>query len=321
VGAAVTGGKGESSVGSAVFRHAADWRQLTTVVIYYALIGSMYFVPACRNVFFLVAACAYSFLTAVVNHNNLHQGMWKSRRANELFRLVLSFASLYPVSANVPSHNLVHHHFDDDGQPDWASPTLVRFKVNLFNLVHFPNVAGPVTFAGVSRYNALLGKRELRRQNTRESIFAFGLTALLLVHDFWTGLFFVVVPQLWGARSFLRINIIQHDGCDTASEHDHSRNFVGRVFNWFMMNNGFHTIHHDRAGLHWTALRDAHAREVAPHIDPRLDEPSMIGYLLRTYVFGIRRPTVPRRAAPAAVPERQERRQQAERDALSEVGE
>jgi len=104
-----------------------------------------------------------------------------------------------------------------------------------------------------------------------------------------------VVPQLWGARWFLRINIIQHDGCDTNSEHDHSRNFVGRVFNWFMMNNGFHTIHHNRAGLHWTALAAEHEQQVKPHIDARLDEPSMIGYLLRTYVFRLRRPSTPKR--------------------------
>lgn len=322
--AVATGGGRSAESESAVFRHSADWRQLATVGIYFALLGCMYFVPACRNVLFLVTACAYSFLTAVVNHNNLHQGMFRNKRANSVFRLVLSFAALYPVSANVPAHNLVHHHFDDDGQPDWASPTLVRFKINLFNLLHFPNVAGPVTFAGVGRYNALWGRGELRRQNLMESIFAFGLTALLLVNDFWTGLFFVVVPQLWGARSFLRINIIQHDGCDTATEWNHSRNFVGRVFNWFMMNNGYHTIHHNRAGLHWTALAEAHDREVVPRIDASLDEPSMIVYLLRTYVLGLRRPPrrdlgeAEKRAQALDLASREKRRREAE---LAELGE
>jgi fatty acid desaturase len=261
-----------------------------TVGIYYALLGSMVAVPACRNVVFLVLACAFSFLTAVVNHNNLHQGMFHSKRANSVFRLVLSFGALYPVSANIPAHNLVHHHFDDDGQPDWADPKIVRFRYNLLNLLHFPNVAGPVTFAGVGRYNALYGKRELRRQNALESLVAFGLTGALLVHDFWTTLFFVVVPQLWGARSFLRINIIQHEGCDTTTDWNHSRNFTGRLFNWWMLNNGYHTIHHNRAGLHWTELARAHEKEVVPRIDPALDEPSMILYLLRAYGLRFGRP-------------------------------
>jgi beta-carotene hydroxylase len=272
-----------------MLKRREDLRQLATVAIYYALLGGMYFVPACRHPVVLAAACAYSFLTAVVNHNNLHQGMFRSRRANEAFRLLLSFAALYPVSANVPAHNLVHHRFEDDGQPDWADPSRVRFEWNLLNLLHFPNVTGPVTFAGVVRWKALRGKSEFRRQYVRESVFAFGLTAILLVNDFWTALFYVVVPQLWGARWFLRINLLQHDGCEPGSLVNHSRNFVGKVFNYFMMNNGFHTIHHDRAGLHWTELPRAHVIEVAPRIDPRLDERSMILYLVRTYLLRARR--------------------------------
>jgi hypothetical protein len=45
-------------------------------------------------------------------------------------------------------------------------------------------------------------------------------------------------------------------------------------------------------------LADAHDREVVPRIDPSLDEPSMIKYLLRTYLFHLRRPA-PRDVAAA----------------------
>jgi fatty acid desaturase len=270
--------------------HPKDARSLGIVAVYLTLLASMYFLPAARSAPLLAAACAFSFLTAVVNHNHMHKGVFRSRRANACFRLVLSFASLYPVSANVPAHNLVHHAFEDQGRLDWADPRHVRFRWNLLNLLHFPNVAGPVTFGGVTRWKALRGRAAFRRQYAAESVFAFGLTALLLVHDFWTGLFFVVVPQLVGARWFLRINLLQHDGCDLASEWNHSRNFVGRAFNFFMMNNGFHTIHHNRAGLHWTELARAHRVEVAPRIDPRLDERSVLAYLARTYLFRARRP-------------------------------
>lgn len=271
-------------------KHPAEWRQIGIVAVYLGLLGAMYAVPACRNVVFLGAACYFSFLNAVVIHNHLHQAIFRSRRLNMLWRCVLSFGSLYPASANIPSHNLVHHHFDDDGQPDWAAPEHVSFRWNLLNLVHFPNVAGPNTFAGVQRWALLSGKKEFVRQYRIELAFAFGLTGLLALHDFWTTLFFVVIPQLYGARGILRVNLLQHDGCDTRSDWNHSRNFVGRFYNWIMCNNGFHTIHHNRAGLHWSTLRDAHERDVVPRVDPRLDEPSMVLYLLRTYVFNFRRP-------------------------------
>ncbi len=305
-------------------KHPSDVRQVGTMATYYALLASMYFVPACRNAGFLVAACAMSFLTAVAGHNNLHQGMFTARWKNVVFRYLLSFGALFPESSVIPAHNLVHHHFDDDGQPDWAAPEQVRFRWNLLNILHFPNVAGPVTFAGVRRWARLAGKADFRRQYTLESIFAFGLTGLLLVHDFWTALFYVMVPQLWGARSFLRINIIQHDGCDTTSEWNHSRNFVGRIFNWFMMNNGYHTIHHNRAGMHWSELARAHSKEVAPRIDPSLDEPSMVLYLLRSYGLRFSRPAprdlaaAERAAAPVELASREARRAEAEAASAAE---
>jgi fatty acid desaturase len=271
-------------------KHPTEWRQIGIVAVYVGLLFSMYFVPGCRNIGFLAAACYFSFLNAVVIHNHLHQGIFHSKRLNMIWRCVLSFGSLYPASANIPSHNLVHHHFDDDGQPDWAAPEHVSFGWNLLNLIHFPNVTGPNTFSGVQRWKAVMNRREFSRQYLTENLFAFGLTAGLFAWDFWTTLFFIVIPQLYGARCILRINLIQHDGCDTTSEWNHSRNFVGRAFNWIMCNNGFHTIHHNRAGLHWSTLADAHAREVAPRIDPALDEKSMVWYLLRTYLLHPLRP-------------------------------
>ena len=279
-------------------KHPAEWRQIGLVAVYLALLAAMLASPACRNPLFLAAACYFSFLNAVVIHNHLHQGIFHSRRLNLIWRCVLSFGALYPASANIPSHNLVHHHFDDDGQPDWVAPEHVGFRWNLLNLIHFPNVAGPSTFAGVSRWGAVAGREDFVRQYRIETAFAFGLTGALLLLDFWTTLFFLVLPQLYGARSILRINLIQHDGCDTRSEWNHSRNFVGRAFNWIMCNNGYHTIHHNRAGLHWSTLAEAHRREVVPRIDPALNEPSMALYLLRT--FALPRPRPARRDVAAA---------------------
>jgi fatty acid desaturase len=154
------------------------------------------------------------------------------------------------------------------------------------NLIHFPNVAGPRTFAGVTRWARTTRQRDFRSQFLLEQVFAFGLTAALMLHDFWGTVFYVLVPQLWGARGILRINLIQHDGCDTSSEWNHSRNFVGRAFNWVMCNNGYHTIHHNRAGLHWSVLAEAHEREAMPRIRAGLDEPSMLLYLARRFLFG-----------------------------------
>jgi fatty acid desaturase len=305
-------------------RHPSEWRQVGIVATYQALLMAMMFVPAARSPLVLVPACLLSFLNAVVIHNHLHRGVFHSHRLNMIWRCVLSFGALYPASANVPSHNLVHHHFEDDGQPDWADPSHVRFGWNLLNLIHFPNIAGPRTFAGVGRWIATTRQAGFARQYAAELAVAFGLTGALLLYDFWPALLFVVLPQLYGARCILRINLIQHDGTDTASEWNHSRNFVGRAFNWIMCNNGYHTIHHNRAGLHWSELAAAHRREVLPRIDPALDEPSMVRYLLRTYGWRLRRPAAgdvaaaERAAAAIELAPRGDRRALAEQAAAAE---
>jgi fatty acid desaturase len=306
-----------------LLHNVADYRQIGIVSLYWVLLFSMYFVPECRNAVFFVFACYLSFLNSVVIHNHLHKGIFKSKALNRAFRCMISFGALYPASANIASHNLVHHHFDDDGQPDWAAPENVSFRWHLLNLIHFPNVVGPNTFAGVSRWAQTTRQKDFRGQYMLEQVFAFGLTAALLLNDFWSGLFFIVLPQLWGARGILRINLIQHDGCDVTSEWNHSRNFVGRAFNWVMCNNGYHTIHHNRAGMHWSVLADLHQREVAPRIDPSLDERSMVLYLLRTFFLNFRRPAqkdvaeAERASKKVALAPRADRRREAEADALA----
>ena len=303
-----------------LLHHRADRRQVAIVSAYVVLLFAMVLVPACRNLACLALACWLSFLNSVVIHNQMHKGIFKSRALNRAFRCVLSFGSLYPASANVASHNLVHHHFDDDGQEDWAAPDISAFRLPLANLIHFPNVAGPRTFAGVSRWARTTRQRDFRAQYHLEQVVAFGLTGALMLYDFWGTVFFVLVPQLWGARGILRINLIQHEGCDTTSEWNHSRNFVGKAFNWVMCNNGYHTIHHNRAGLHWSVLADLHTREVTPRLDPALDERSMVVYLLRRFVLGRTHGKPVDREARDGVrlESRAVRRAEAEADALTE---
>src|SRR5688500_3590141 len=89
-----------------LLHHRADRRQIGIVISYWVVLGSMYFIPACRNIVLLLLACYLSFLNAVVIHNHLHKGIFKSKTLNRAFRAILSFGNLYPASANIASHNL-----------------------------------------------------------------------------------------------------------------------------------------------------------------------------------------------------------------------
>lgn len=68
-----------------------------------------------------------------------------------------------------------------------------------------------------------------------------------------------------------------------------ARNFTSPTLNFLLMNNGYHTIHHHKPFLHWSLLKEAHQREVAPYMDSRLAQPSIWAYLWKLYVYpGIR---------------------------------
>lgn len=281
-----------------ILRHPADRRSVALVLLYLACLALLYTTPSARSIPLFVLACALSFLNTVVIHNHVHRSMFRSARLNRAWSCVLSFGALYPASANVPAHNVVHHAFSDDGAPDWAAPGAVDLGHPLLDLLHFPNVAGPDTFAGVQRWAARPGRAAFRAAYRTELAFAFGLTGLLLAADVWSGLFFVVLPQLFGARNILRINLIQHADCDTSGSH-HSRDFLGRAFNAVMCNNGYHTVHHRAPGVHWSELPALHARE-ASTLEPELAEPSLARFVWRRFVLARR--SAPRGAGLASGP-------------------
>ena len=81
----------------------------------------------------------------------------------------------------------------------------------------------------------------------------------------------------------MTINLLQHQGCDPASAHGHSRNITGRFINWIFLNNGFHTAHHERPALHWSRLAEYHRKNVAPWVGADLNERSLVAAAWRQF--------------------------------------
>jgi fatty acid desaturase len=130
----------------------------------------------------------------------------------------------------------------------------------------------------------LRGKNETwRQQNLLEIFVCWGVTVALAIVDWKRALIIVFLPHLFAVWGITTVNYLQHDGCDPDHPVNHSRNFVGKMFNWFTFNNGFHGIHHLHPGLHWSLLPAAHAREIAPTIHPALEQKSLATYLWKTF--------------------------------------
>ena len=153
------------------------------------------------------------------------------------------------------------------------------------NVLLYMSVTGG-TVAGVRYFKAMYRRNPpWFRQMLVEATIFIGTMGALVVLDWKKFLLYVLIPHQYAAWGIITMNLLQHDGCDENTEYDHSRNFVGRLFNWFTLNNGYHTIHHEIPGKHWSLLPELHAERIAPHIHPALDQPSLFGYVFRTTIY------------------------------------
>lgn len=240
-----------------------------------------------------VAACQTSFVCAVISHNTLHCPMFKNRGLNRLVQFLLTLGQGDPVSSFVPGHNLGHHtHLQ--GPKDTMRTSKMRFRWNLLNQLLFMFVIGGDLLKHTYRYvwSMRTRKRSWFRQFLAESVLLYGVyVALLAVYGVEPFLLYGFIPHLFSSWGIIGINFVQHDGCDHEHPVNHSRNFTGRLVNWWTFNNGYHGIHHMHPGLHWSLLPEAHARELSPTIHPALEQGSLLACCWKAYVWPGRRLT------------------------------
>ncbi len=244
------------------------------------LIGSILFAMICLT----------AFQGAISTHNSVHAPMFKRRWMNKIYQCVLTMTYGHPVSSYVPGHNLSHHKHTQTRR-DVMRTSKARFRWNFLNLVFFLASIAPSIMRADSTYAARMRTRHPRwfKQLVAEFVALWVVQIALFVLDWRLALVFWLIPHLYAQWGIVTMNLLQHDGCDETSEYNHSRNFVGKLVNWVTLNNGYHTIHHVTPGLHWSLLPAAHAEKIAPHIHPNLDQPSLLLYVLKAFVFGQRK--------------------------------
>jgi fatty acid desaturase len=277
-------------------RFAADYRTLLWAFVLFPGVALAHYVEPRLVGWSLPLTLYLGFCAGVFSHNHNHSPTFKSRKMNAFFSAWLSFFYGYPTFAWIPTHNLNHHKFVNK-----AGDATITWR---YTKKHTWTVAW--TYFFVSSYwqgqplreyirKARASNPALFRQIvTQYSIVAGGHVAMLALAIAWRGwkvgslVYFCgfAVPALFALWSMIFINYIQHIHCDPWSEHNHSRNFVSKLGNWLVFNNGFHTAHHESAGTHWSKLPEAHAK-IAMHIDPELCQPSIFGFCMKNYVLGL----------------------------------
>ncbi len=275
-----------------LLRFAADRRTLAFVTLYFTLTAAMWLLnPAgwLLPLAVVVLACS-SWQCAVITHNTIHTPIFHKRSHNKLMQIVLTLSYGHPVSSFVPGHNLSHHKFTQTPR-DVMRTYKSRSQWNLVNMLTFmPRVAlavvkGEQAFFKATRETHKRWHRQLRI----EGAILISVTVALFLIDWQRALLFWMIPHLAASWGIISVNYLQHDGCDADHDYNHSRNFTGALFGFLTVENGFHGMHHLRPNLHWSLLREAHAKIIHPHIHQNLEQPSLLVYLLKTFVWPGRR--------------------------------
>jgi fatty acid desaturase len=280
-----------------MLRYKADRRTVLWAFVLFPAVGFAPYVEPRLIPWLLPLALYCGFCAGVFSHNHNHCPTFKSRKLNAFYSAWLSIFYGFPTYAWIPTHNLNHHKFVNkagDATITWRySKRNTWLVASTYYFVSVYWQSGVLTeYRAKARANNPALYRQILGQYATLIGAQVGLLALAfaLHHDtWWRGLeiwfFGFGVSALFANWSMIFINYEQHVHADPWSEHNHSRNFVGRLGNWLVFNNGFHTAHHESAGLHWSLLPEAHAK-IERHIHPELKQKSIVLYCLRAYLLG-----------------------------------
>ena len=280
-------------------RFIADRRALFWALFFFPALPVLSYLRPTLAPWLLPAALYLAYCSGVLAHNHNHTPVFRSKRLNSLYSAWLSFFYGCPLFVWVPTHNQNHHRYLDG--PGDATRTIEHApRDTWWGVLSYPTRSAIAQAPAIWAYARAARQRHPAR--FRQIVFetatvALGHAGALLLALFSYGaargmLLYACafgIPAGFAAWSMMFTNYLQHVGCDPASPDNHSRNFVSRWLNWLVFDAGYHTVHHEHAGTHWSAYPALHAAR-ASRIDPRLNQQTMFGYCLESYVLSKLRP-------------------------------
>jgi beta-carotene hydroxylase len=267
-------------------RYAADYKTLLWLALATANALVVWFVPASRS-WLVPLGCYFALCCGLIAHNHNHCPTFKNRTANEVLNHVATIFYGFAAFNWVPTHNNNHHKFTNapgDATITWRYTN----KHNALIAFTYPFISA---IAQVPVIDAYVKEQKEKRPALYRSIMGqlflcWGLPVVLTFIDWRATVAAIWIPRGFSLYTIIYFNYIQHVHCDPYSKWNHSRSFTGKIANWLLFNNGYHAVHHLKAGMHWSLAPAAHA-EVAHHIHPELNPRSLFWWMFKSYVLGL----------------------------------
>lgn len=268
-----------------MLRYAADVRTLFYMVITSGLFLAQWLTDTWSPLMWF----PYLFLSVavtVIAHNHNHLPIWRNNTLNILTDYWLTLFYGFPAFAWIPTHNL-NHHVLNNKLGDYTITYRVSEQNTWWTVLIYPSVSSWFQQKPIRDYLIKLQNTDKRKFVL--SLFQYVALAIWIVGglliDWQKAILYIIIPQQVGLFAVLVFNYVQHVHADEESRYNHSRNFTG-FLNYLLFNNGYHTIHHEKAGVHWSKTPELH-KQIESHIDSSLNERSFWWYIIRVYVLGI----------------------------------
>lgn len=271
-------------------RFRGDYRALLFAFALFPLAPLVAIIEPQASVLFIPVALYSAYCAGVLSHNHNHCPVFSSKALNAVYGGWLSVFYGFPIFGWIPTHNQNHHRYLN-GSGD-AAPT-ARARDSASGAVFYSLSAGFWQAPFIGRYVAALWRRRplaLLGPVLQLTMIVFGHLATFAVLFELHGLALAIaayaltigVPALLAPPLLQLTNYLQHVGCDPTHPDNHSRNFVSPLFNWFVFDNGYHSVHHEHPGTHWSHYRELHAARSAG-IDPALNQRTPFEFVARRY--------------------------------------
>jgi beta-carotene hydroxylase len=267
-----------------MLKHKADIKTLVYLTMTTAMLFFQWHYGF--HIISFIVSLYLAITVAIIAHNHNHLPLWESKGMNHFTDYWITLFYGFPAFGWIPTHNRNHHKFNNK-EGDYTITYRVSEKNNIFTLLSYPGISSYYQQSPIMNYLRHLWVHQ--RFNFFMAIgqyLALGvLLAVTLYLDWKKAVLFVIIPHQVALFSVLIFNYVQHVHADEESDYNHSRNFVSKFSGFMTFNNGLHTVHHMRANTHWSELREAHDK-VAHLIEPHLNQKTIIGYLVKTYIIG-----------------------------------
>jgi fatty acid desaturase len=266
-----------------LLRFKADRRTLAYMAVTTAVFILQWTVVG-FNPFLYFVYLFLSIAVTVIAHNHNHLPIFRSPMLNTLTDYWLTVFYGFPAFAWIPTHNMNHHKLNNK-EGDYTITYRLTENNTLLMLLMYPTMSSYFQQKPIRDYLGMLWKSDRRKWALAmgQYVALLAWIGVFLWLDWQKALLYVIVPQQVGLFCVLVFNYVQHVHADEESAVNHSRNFTG-FLNTLLFNNGYHTVHHDKAGTHWSKTPEAHAL-VADSIDPVLIERSFWWYIIRVYLL------------------------------------